>query len=99
MPSSDQAFSDPTPTNADEQPPSGFQFDTEIERIDTLVRQVRRRHAQINEDFLRRVDALYEMDRRLQEAARGLEDITRITEELSDAVQRLRVLRHADSAS
>jgi len=39
------------------------------------------------------------MDRMLQGAARDLDDITRITGELSDAVNRLRLLGHDDRAS
>jgi hypothetical protein len=99
MPSSDEGSSDSAPADIDAQSLSRLQFDTEMDRIDALVIQVRRRHAQINEDFLRGVDALYEMDRMLQGAARDLEDITRITGELSDAVSRLRLLGHADRAS
>jgi len=99
MPSSDEGSSDSAPADIDAQSLSRLQFDTEMDRIDALVIQVRRRHAQINEDFLRGVDALYEMDRMLQGAARDLEDITRITGELSNAVSRLRLLGHADRAS
>ena len=99
MPSSDQGSSDSTSADIDAQSLSRLQFDTVMDRIDALVMQVRRRHAQINEDILRGVDALYEMDRMLQGAAGDLEDITRITAELSDAVSRLRLLGHADCAS
>jgi hypothetical protein len=84
------------PTNDNAQRPPKREFDAEIERIDALLKEVRRQHAQINEDFSRRIDALFEMDRSLLEAVRCLEDAGKTTAELTDAVERLKLLQAAD---